>query len=271
MKRTTYIIIGMLFAGAILVIGTLASILSTGTTWEESCLDIKGERTSRQMPECRVVHLMWKVEAQDLEERHVSFEQTTLKIGPTDSLTGRLTYTSELNNYMEWKTAGDTLQIYFSFPTDKLAPQYQKLKWLRVRCEAIQMNIPQGVEEIISENYYMHTQFAGLSRDSLAFNINSQGATLINDCRIKSLSAKAPALFFQSGQVDNLYLNLDFIREWTVDTDSFHIDTEHLSGSYEPNCYLQKNECRQVLWTPLSEKAELNIKLKEKARINIIK
>lgn len=269
MKRTTYIIIGMLFAGAILVIGTLASIFNTSITWEESFLDIKGERTSRQMSECRVVHLMWKVEAQDLGKRHVSFEQTTLKIGPTDSLTGRLTYTSELNNYMEWKTAGDTLQIYFSFPTDKLAPQYQKLKWLRVRCEAIQMNIPQGVEEIISENYYMYTQFADLSRDSLAFK--TQGTTIINDCQIKSLSAKAPTLHFQSGQVDNLYLNLDFITEWTVDTDSFHIDTEHLSGSYEPNCYLQKDECRQVLWTPLSEKAQLHIKLKEKARINIIK
>lgn len=268
MKRTTYIIIGMLFAGAILVIGTLTSIFSTGITWEESFLDIKGERTSKQMPECRVVHLMSKVEAKDLEERYVSFDQTTLKIGPTDSLTGSLTYTSELNNYMEWKTAGDTLQIYFSFPTDKLAPQYQKLKWLRVRCEAIQMNIPQGVEEIISENYYMHTQFAGLSRDSLAFK--TQGTTIINDCQIKSLSAKAPTLHFQSGQVDSLYLNLDFITEWTVDSDSFHIDTEHLSGSYEPNCYLQKNECRQVLWTPLSGKAQLHIKLKEKARINII-
>lgn len=238
MKRTTYIIIGMLFAGAILVIGTLTSIFSTGITWEESFLDIKGERTSKQMPECRVVHLMSKVEAKDLEERYVSFDQTTLKIGPTDSLTGSLTYTSELNNYMEWKTAGDTLQIYFSFPTDKLAPQYQKMKWLRVRSEAIQMNIPQGVEEIISENYYMYTQFADLSRDSLAFK--TQGTTIINDCRIKSLSAKAPTLHFQSGQVDNLYLNLDFITEWTVDTDSFHIDTEHLSGSYEPNCYLQK-------------------------------
>lgn len=268
MKRTTYIIIGMLFAGAILVIGTLTSIFNTSITWEESFLDIKGERTSRQMPECRVVHLMWKVEAQDLGKRHVSFDQTTLKIGPTDSLTGSLTYSSELNNYMEWKTVGDTLQIYFSFPTDKLAPQYQKLKWLRVRCEAIQMNIPQGVEEIISENYYMHTQFAGLSRDSLAFK--TQGTTIINDCQIKSLSAKAPTLHFQSGQVDSLYLNLDFITEWTVDTDSFHIDTEHLSGSYEPNCYLQKDECRQVLWTPLSEKAQLHIKLKEKARINII-
>lgn len=268
MKRTTYIIIGMLFAGAILVIGTLASIFNTSITWEESFLDIKGERTSRQMPECRVVHLMWKVEAQYLGKRHVSFDQTTLKIGPTDSLTGSLTYSSELNNYMEWKTAGDTLQIYFSFPTDKLAPQYQKMKWLRVRSEAIQMNIPQGVEEIISENYYMYTQFADLSRDSLAFK--TQGTTIINDCQIKSLSAKAPTLHFQSGQVDNLYLNLDFITEWTVDTDSFHIDTEHLSGSYEPNCYLQKNECRQVLWTPLSEKAELNIKLKEKARINVI-
>lgn len=268
MKRTTYIIIGMLFAGAILVIGTLTSIFSTGITWEESFLDIKGERTSKQMPECRVVHLMSKVEAKDLEERYVSFDQTTLKIGPTDSLTGSLTYTSELNNYMKWKTAGDTLQIYFSFPTDKLAPQYQKMKWLRVRSEAIQMNIPQRVEEIISENYNMHTQFADLSRDSLAFK--TQGTTIINDCQIKSLSAKAPTLHFQSGQVDSLYLNLDFITEWTVDSDSFHIDTEHLSGSYEPNCYLQKNECRQVLWTPLSEKAELNIKLKEKARINVI-
>ena len=251
MKRTTYIIIGMLFAGAILVIGTLTSIFSTGITWEESFLDIKGERTSKQMPECRVVHLMSKVEAKDLEERYVSFDQTTLKIGPTDSL-----------------TAGDTLQIYFSFPTDKLAPQYQKMKWLRVRSEAIQMNIPQGVEEIISENYNMHTQFADLSRDSLAFK--TQGTTIINDCQIKSLSAKAPTLHFQSGQVDSLYLNLDFITEWTVDSDSFHIDTEHLSGSYEPNCYLQKNECRQVLWTPLSGKAQLHIKLKEKARINVI-
>lgn len=268
MKRTTYIIIGMLFAGAILVIGTLTSIFSTGITWEESFLDIKGERTSKQMPECRVVHLMSKVEAKDLEERYVSFDQTTLKIGPTDSLTGSLTYTSELNNYMEWKTAGDTLQIYFSFPTDKLAPQYQKMKWLRVRCEAIQMNIPQGVEEIISESNYMHTQFADLSCDSLAFS--TLGTATIDNCQIRSLSAKAPTLLFQSGQVDNLYLNLDFVREWTVDTDSFHIDTEHLSGSYEPNCYLQKNECRQVLWTPLSEKAELQIKLKEKARINII-
>ena len=268
MKRTTYIIIGMLFAGAILVIGTLTSIFSTGITWEESFLDIKGERTSKQMPECRVVHLMSKVEAKDLEERYVSFDQTTLKIGPTDSLTGSLTYTSELNNYKEWKTAGDTLQIYFSFPTDKLAPQYQKMKWLRVRSEAIQMNIPQGVEEIISENYNMHTQFADLSRDSLAFK--TQGTTIINDCQIKSLSAKAPTLHFQSGQVDSLYLNLDFITEWTVDSDSFHIDTEHLSGSYEPNCYLQKNECRQVLWTPLSGKAQLHIKLKEKARINVI-
>lgn len=268
MKRTTYIIIGMLFAGAILVIGTLTSIFNTSITWEESFLDIKGERTSRQMPECRVVHLMSKVEAKDLEERYVSFDQTTLKIGPTDSLTGSLTYTSELNNYMEWKTAGDTLQIYFSFPTDKLAPQYQKMKWLRVRSEAIQMNIPQGVEEIISENYNMHTQFADLSRDSLAFK--TQGTTIINDCQIKSLSAKAPTLHFQSGQVDSLYLNLDFITEWTVDSDSFHIDTEHLSGSYEPNCYLQKNECRQVLWTPLSGKAQLHIKLKEKARINVI-
>ena len=258
----------MLFAGAILVIGTLTSIFSTGITWEESFLDIKGERTSKQMPECRVVHLMSKVEAKDLEERYVSFDQTTLKIGPTDSLTGSLTYTSELNNYMEWKTAGDTLQIYFSFPTDKLAPQYQKMKWLRVRSEAIQMNIPQGVEEIISENYNMHTQFADLSRDSLAFK--TQGTTIINDCQIKSLSAKAPTLHFQSGQVDSLYLNLDFITEWTVDSDSFHIDTEHLSGSYEPNCYLQKNECRQVLWTPLSGKAQLHIKLKEKARINVI-
>lgn len=268
MKRTTYIIIGMLFAGAILVIGTLTSIFSTGITWEESFLDIKGERTSKQMPECRVVHLMSKVEAKDLEERYVSFDQTTLKIGPTDSLTGSLTYTSELNNYMEWKTAGDTLQIYFSFPTDKLAPQYQKMKWLRVRSEAIQMNIPQGVEEIISESNYMHTQFADLSCDSLAFS--TLGTATIDNCQIRSLSAKAPTLLFQSGQVDNLYLNLDLIREWTVDTDSFHIGTEHISGSYESDCYLQKNECRQVIWTPLSEKAELNIKLKEKARINII-
>jgi hypothetical protein len=113
----------------------------------------------------------------------------------------------------------------------------------------------------------LKTTFKGFDRDTFSFNV--QGAACVEDCRINSLSACAESLHFNSGEVHDLYLNLDDIRRWDVETDSFHIDTEHLTGSREHRNTLQKGECRQVLWTPQTEKASLTLNLPEAAKIEI--
>lgn len=111
----------------------------------------------------------------------------------------------------------------------------------------------------------MPANFTGLRSDTLSFDI--QGNVRMHDCQISNLSAQAIDIRFQSGKVDNLHLNLDFLRGWTVNVDSFHIDTEHLSSSLVSYCYLQKGECRRLKWKPTGKNGELNIQLKEETEL----
>ena len=91
----------------------------------------------------------------------------------------------------------------------------------------------------------------------------------LEDCHVTALAAQAQSLHFNSGTVRNLYLNLDEIADWDVNTGSFHIDTEHLSGSRYHRCLLQKNECRRVFWTPLKDDASLSVELKQAVKIEV--
>ena len=70
-----------------------------------------------------------------------------------------------------------------------------------------------------------------------------------------------------SGSVDRLYLNLDGLYNFKVETDSFRIDTEYLSGSRNVDFQADPQECRRILWNPLSENAKLNLKIKNPSEI----
>ena len=70
-----------------------------------------------------------------------------------------------------------------------------------------------------------------------------------------------------NGSVDHLYLNLDELYSFEVKTDSFRIDTEYLSGSKNVDFQADPQECRRILWNPLSEKAKLNLKMKNPSEI----
>ena len=83
------------------------------------------------------------------------------------------------------------------------------------------------------------------------------------------LRRRRRACISTAAQLRNLYLNLDEIADWDVNTGSFHIDTEHLSGSRYHRCLLQKNECRRVFWTPLKDDASLSVELKQAVKIEV--
>ena len=58
MKRTTYIIFGMLLAGLVVVCAGIFYTSMQVTGWDNIFLDIKGEKKTVQLPECKVIQMV---------------------------------------------------------------------------------------------------------------------------------------------------------------------------------------------------------------------
>lgn len=264
MKRTTYIIIGMLLAVVVAMSGVFLYMSTLHTSREDSFYKIGGEMKTVQLPECKSVEFFMN----GAEGKHlVSFTELPLMVSPTDAATGSLTFAADLEKYMTLREADDVLWIEFQFPAEGLGSPYDKQNWLRIRSAAMQLSLPANVQRVGSDIIDFRGTFRGFRSDTLSIWMSNYAE--LEDCRINSLSASGRDLNLKSGEVRNLYLNLDVVDRWNVDTDSFHIDTEHLTGSGDHRCELQKGECRQVLWTPLTENASLNLDLKQAAKIEV--
>lgn len=168
---------------------------------------------------------------------------------------------------MSMTSVGDTLFVTFDFPEDKLEQHLQNDIWIRVRSEGMELRLPAEVQAVVVDVEDMEANFYGLRCDTLSFR--TRYLARLEDCHVTALAAQAQSLHLNSGTVRNLYLNLDEIADWDVNTGSFHIDTEHLSGSRYHRCLLQKNECRRVFWTPLKDDASLSVELKQAVKIEV--
>ena len=65
MKRTTYIMIGMLVTGVAMVCGLMFYVVDRNVTQKDNFMEIGGERKTVQLPSCRVLKLtqppvVWK-------------------------------------------------------------------------------------------------------------------------------------------------------------------------------------------------------------------
>ena len=58
MKRTTYIIFGMLLTGLVVVCAGIFYASTQVTGWDNIFLDIKGEKKTVQLPQCRVIQMV---------------------------------------------------------------------------------------------------------------------------------------------------------------------------------------------------------------------
>ena len=57
MKRTTYIMIGMLVTGVAMVCGLMFYVVDRNVTQKDNFMEIGGERKTVQLPSCRVLKL----------------------------------------------------------------------------------------------------------------------------------------------------------------------------------------------------------------------
>jgi len=272
MKRTTYIIFGMLLAGLVVVCGSIIYTSTQVTGWDNVAMNINGEVKTVELPECKVVKLlaarriMTKKDDKEVTGiGMVAFVDVPLKVRQAESASGTFTYASEMDEYMTMNQAGDTLRIVFDFPQDKLQEKFKDLYWLNLRSVEMTLALPEGVQTLHADLEAQNVTVEGFNRDSLSLIVRNYA--ILNDCRFNTLTVQKGAWLFNSGSVDNLHLYLDGIRSWNVNASSFQVDTEYLYAHGNPRCSMEKGECRQVVWIPQSDKASLNIALKQAARV----
>lgn len=275
MKRTTYIILGVLLA---LLAGMSATIIYWGThsgSASDMTVRLEGEERMRPLPACKVIRfrmdrMLHKQGGNDELNYYLAVNNIRLKVTSADTATGSFFYVADIEEFMDFKAHGDTLDVVFSFPPEELQkrmPEGKIVPSFILRTSPFSLRLPESVECLNGEMLYA-VELQDLQRDSLAIDFSDSPATVfVQNSRFRALSVLARQLDLVSGSVDHLYLNLDELYSFEVKTDSFRIDTEYLSGSRNVDFQADPQECRRILWTPLSKNAKLNLKIKNPSEI----
>lgn len=275
MKRTTYIILGVLLA---LLAGMSATIIYWGThsgSASDMIVRLEGEERMRPLPACKVIRfrmdrMLHKQGGNDELNYYLAVNNIRLKVTSADTATGSFFYVADIEEFMDFQSQGDTLDIVFSFPPEKLKkkmPQGKIPSYFNLQAEPLELRLPESVEYLKGE-VFDAVELQDLQRDSLFIDFFDGPATVsVQNSHFRALSALSRQLCLNSGSVDRLYLNLDGLYNFKVETDSFRIDTEYLSGSRSVDFQADPQECRRILWNPLSENAKLNLKIKNPSEI----
>lgn len=277
MKRTTYVILGVLLA---LLAGMSVTIIYWGThsgSASDMTIRLEGEERVRPLPACKVIRfrmdrMLHKQDGNDELNYYLAVNNNNirLKVTSADTTAGSLFYVADIEEFMDFQSQGDTLDIVFSFPPEKLKkkmPQGEIPSYFNLQAEPLELRLPESVEYLKGE-VFDAVELQDLQRDSLAIDFSDGPATVfVQNSHFRALSALSRQLCLNSGSVDHLYLNLDELYSFEVKTDSFRIDTEYLSGSKNVDFQADPQECRRILWNPLSEKAKLNLKMKNPSEI----
>lgn len=275
MKRTTYVILGVLLA---LLAGMSVTIIYWGThsgSVSDMTIRLEGEERMRPLPVCKVIRFqmdktLYKYDGKNDFHYYFTLNNAHLIVTPADTATGSFSYAADMEEFMNFKAHGDTLDVVFSFPPEELQkrmPEGKIVPSFILRTSPFSLRLPESVECLNGEMLYA-VELQDLQRDSLAIDFSDSPATVfVQNSRFRTLSVLARQLDLVSGSVDHLYLNLDGLYNFKVETDSFRIDTEYLSGSRSVDFQADPQECRRILWNPLSEKAKLNLKIKNPSEI----
>lgn len=275
MKRTTYVILGVLLA---LLAGMSATIIYWGThsgSASDMTVRLEGEERMRPLPACKVIRfrmdrMLHKQGGNDELNYYLAVNNIRLKVTSADTATGSFFYVADIEEFMHFQSQGDTLDIVFSFPPEKLKkkmPQGKIPSYFNLQAEPLELRLPESVEYLKGEVFDV-VELQDLQRDSLFIDFFDGPAMVsVQNSHFRALSALSRQLCLNSGSVDRLYLNLDGLYNFKVETDSFRIDTEYLSGSRSVDFQADPQECRRILWNPLSENAKLNLKIKNPSEI----
>lgn len=133
----------------------------------------------------------------------------------------------------------------------------------------MQLNLTSKVECVINDIYMQKIALKKLTKDSIS--IDTPNSIMVDSCDFRALSVIRGGrnVEFQSGNINNLHLNLNRMNDWSVNVEECHIDTEYLTGQ-NVSVQLQKGECRRMFWIPEKDDSKLKVTLTEKACVTVM-
>lgn len=266
MKRTTYILIGLFVAGLCVLVGGMFVVYCLGRPYLSNQVNLQGEQITKEMPACRVV---WFTQTKlDTKERSVWLANSRLGVLPSKGEKITLSYSEKVNDYLKITVMGDTLKVLFDYPMDKLPQEFKESKYLGMAIGDMQINITPDVECIINDIYEQEVGLKSLAKDSLS--IDTSNSIAVDSCDLAALHIMRSGgnVEFQSGNIDNLYLELDRMGKWSINAGKCQINTEYLIGN-SGYVHLGKGECKRMFWIPKKKDDVLQVYLHEKACVTV--
>lgn len=273
MKRTTYIIIGMLLTVFVLVIGSIIFGSYWGTSYQGRFYQMEGAPVTLELPACRVLKFE-KLGVETKEENPGIYrlyndfvlQDVDVLLSDTAASTSLLTVAADMQKHLSMEQRGDTLIVGFRFTKELLPEELDYKDFIRVRTADLRLSLSPSVEVLHSNVSCRWIVADGMHREEFTFLLDNR-LQVRNSGFTHLRIERAMGLQLQSGRADNLHLNLDRISSWATWPDSFYIDTEHLRGNRYFHNDLKRGECRRVLWTPTGKDGCLNLVLPETAEI----
>lgn len=267
MKRTTYIIIGMLCLVLLGMLGGFFYLYSKAkkSSAEKLSFVVAGEQKIAPFASCKT--LLFKAEG--CEKNKNLFRHFSIQITEATEDGNRVAYPSGWDEYMTMNEVDDTLIVSIKFPENiSYNNGMGRELWnLEIQSEPISFAIAPSVSQIYAElAQNIHFALHHLERDSLSLLCP---IATISYSTFSSLELKATEWYMDHSVVENLYLDLDYGTNRNIDRASCKIGTQYLTGSLSVQHRINQNECKQVVWLPKEYNSllSLSIELSDTARV----
>lgn len=267
MKRTTYILIGILLSGFLIMIIGIILLPCFEKMHRSNTITFGGAQVSEQLPGFKTMILVYP--CAETQDHLLSLGNCHLTVSPSGGDGNTFVCPEEFRKYLELEVVNDTLKMTFNYSEKDLPADKKKAEFVYfISTEPLLLNIAQDVQVINNQMQGLELRLEGLEQDSLS--LYALASVAVDSCRLGSFAvSNAYGLYLNSGEIGNLHLDLDGVRDWNVNTQNCHIDAEYLTGESN-NVFLQKGECQRMYWTPKQENSELRVTLKEKSCISIL-
>ena len=267
MKRTTYILIGLFVAGFCMLVGGMFVMYCLGKPYFSNQINLQGEQLVQELPTCRVI---WMTQTEmNTEERGIWLANSLSGVLPSKGEKNTFSCSEKVNEYLKMTVMGDTLKIVLDYSLIDFPQEFKESKYVGMITGDMQLNLTSKVECVINDIYMQKIALKKLTKDSIS--IDTPNSIMVDSCDFRALSVIRGGrnVEFQSGNINNLHLNLNRMNNWSVNVEECHIDTEYLTGQ-NASVQLQKGECRRMFWIPEKDDSKLKVTLTEKACVTVM-
>ena len=246
MKKTTYIMMGMLVATVCLIVGGVAFWSTQGDERVSSLITLKGEEKVLSLPACKYV--MVKKEG---------MHNVEVKPGIVESY-----HNFVLENDFQLVGTEDSVVIGISTPCNQWPEGLDERHFLRVATSPVSLFLPKDVSLLNVDLNIHRANLLQLNRPK--FTVNFSTNVEVNHCNFDTLVIENTSyIHLNKGRADHLYVNSDRVRNWQVNTDSFDIDTEYIKGNRFVRNQISSKECRRLIYMPTGPDAKLQLEVTE--------